>query len=68
MSVRYSVKASQVRVRQAPRRSIDESALPMPKQSPRPKPRDQRFDAEKLKTLWRDPQRLKQILGESDPD
>jgi hypothetical protein len=64
--VRSSVKASQVRSRQHPRDSVDRLLLPR-RSRPR-KARDRSFDADELKKLWSDPQRLKQILGESDPE
>ena len=62
------MKALQARARQAPRSAVDETPLPLPKSSRRREPRVRELDAEKLKKLWRDPQRLKHILGESDPD
>lgn len=65
---RSSVKASQVRVREVVPHAIDRLQLRKPG-PPRPrKPRAQRFDAEALRKLWCDPQRLKQVLGESDPE
>jgi hypothetical protein len=65
---RSSVKASLVRVREVVPHSIDRLQLRKPGPRRPRKPRARRFDAEELRKLWCDPQRLKQVLGESDPE
>ena len=63
-----SVRALQVRVKQGVPHSIDRLLLHRAKRLRPRKPRDQRLEAEELKKLWCDPQRLKLVLGESDPE
>jgi hypothetical protein len=62
------VKALPVRVSRASRSGIERTPSSV---QPRRLQRRQlavRFDAEKLKKLWSDPQKLKQVLRETDPD